>query len=147
MNVQGASTHSGKSQMIADAHARHGMYLTAAGTLTQFNAIMAAIHTAAFASVASGALKVALGAALALHALAAFVLCWAARPVSSAKVSPFKLADDTFGNYRRGWRMTVAAILLSAAALGVFISDNAGASVAEMLSNGTTALDAWRSAR
>jgi hypothetical protein len=134
-------------QLTSDANARHGMYLTAAGTLTQFNAVMAAIHSAAFASIASGTLRTALGAALAFHALAAFVLCWAARPIASAKVSAFKLADDTFRNYRRGWRVTVVAMLLTAAALGVFLSENADGPMAEMLSKGKTAFSAWRAAQ
>jgi hypothetical protein len=60
--------------------AEQGLYLTASGTLTQFNAIMAAVQTTAFSAAGSARLKGIIGTVLFLHVLAAFLLCWAARP-------------------------------------------------------------------
>ena len=110
--------------------AQHSMYLTASGTLTQFNAIMAAIHTTALTGASGGFLKAAIGAALFLHAAASFFLCWAARPLpdglESLTSTPSDLAEDTFQNYRRGWRGTMAAMVLSAIASALFAWEASG---------------------
>jgi len=107
---------------LAELDTHQGVYLTASGTLTQFNAILAAVHGAAFATVEVGALKGAMAAALVSHIVAAFILCWAARPMSGTPnqtaavvlTESHTLADDTFRNYRRGWRMTLLALVVSA---------------------------------
>lgn len=108
------------------AAASQNTYLAASGTLTQFNAIMAAIHSTAM-SGSQGTLKVAFAGALLLHVLAAFLLCWAARPVanerptskSMAFANTQNLTSDTFKNYRRGWRVTMIALMTSGLALGL----------------------------
>ena len=105
------------------------MYLTASGTLTQFNAIMAAIDSAALATAVSRTLSGVLIAALTLHVLAAFILCWAARPVEPAPemmtaaliADRYTQAAHTFRNYRRGWRFTLIALATTAVAAGVFV--------------------------
>jgi hypothetical protein len=64
-------------------HGEQGMYLAASGTLTQFNAIMAALLTAALSLDVSLPVKAVIGLALAGHAAAGFLLCWAARPIAA----------------------------------------------------------------
>jgi hypothetical protein len=115
----------------ADISAQQGMYLTASGSLIQFNAIMAAIHGSALAIADHTLTKGAFSSALLLHVLAAFVLCWAARPITDAPstvrgaarayADNLRHADDTFRNYRRGWRMTLLALIASAAAASLFV--------------------------
>lgn len=108
-------------------------YLAASGTLTQFNAILAAIQAAAF-SATTGGLRVAVAGALALHVLGAFLLCWAARPVEPSRAGDAMMAlmqarvhvDDTFKNYRRGWRMTMLALCVSAVALLLYVLGELG---------------------
>jgi hypothetical protein len=62
--------------------------------------------------------------ALVAHTCAAFLLCWAARPVGPARskggASGEDMAADTFRSYRRGWIATMIAMGLSAIALTVF---------------------------
>jgi hypothetical protein len=60
--------------------AKQATYLSASGSLIQFNAVMAAILVAGF-GVTQGVLKIAVSVALLLHVAAAFLLCWAARPL------------------------------------------------------------------
>lgn len=113
---------------VASYEASQHAYLSASGTLTQFNAIVSAIHAAAV-TYNSGVLRLAIVSALLLHVVAAFVLCWAARPVSRVPYAGAKmvlaqsraLAEDTFKNYRRGWRMTMVALCVSSAALLLYV--------------------------
>lgn len=110
-------------EYIARAEKRQSDYLAASGTLTQFNAIMAAVHAAAL-STADGPLKYPSATALLLHVSAAFMLCWAARPIDPDRNAIFRNAvvdhyiwtNDTFRNYRRGWRLTLAAVGISSLA-------------------------------
>lgn len=93
------------------------MYLAASGTLIQFNAIIAALLTAALSLATPLAVKAVIGAALAAHAVAGFLLCWAARPVANADGTPREKADRLLAQsligYRRGWRATMLALILS----------------------------------
>ena len=119
--------------LLAGIETRHGMYLAASGTLTQFNAIVAAIQGSALSS-SDGALKLAIAAALLIHVLAAFVLCWAARPVKEggdalSLTSSYKRTDDTFRNYRRGWRTTLLALTVSFGVLILFLLQSFGVNV------------------
>jgi hypothetical protein len=41
--------------------------------------------------------------------------------------------DDTFRNYRRGWRLTLIALAASSVAAGLFVLHALGAPVLEML--------------
>jgi hypothetical protein len=97
---------------------QQGLYLPASGALMQLNAIVAGILGALLLSMGEGALKLPIAVALSLHVLAAFALCWAARPVGgrakfgshdmAAKVADTHArADGTFRRYRRGWRLTL----------------------------------------
>ena len=120
----------GARRRLEDIERRQAIYLTASGTLTQFNAILAAILCAALFTVELMLpLKISVVTALALHVFAAFLLCWAARPIaapaSAAKWQwqrqqmewelrelreTYKDAQRAFNNYRRGWRMTLLAL-------------------------------------
>jgi hypothetical protein len=98
-------------------HGEQGMYLAASGTLTQFNAILAALLTAALSLKVSLIVKIVIGVALALHAVAGFLLCWAARPIANADGTPAMPAEillaRSLQNYRRGWRATMLALAVS----------------------------------
>jgi hypothetical protein len=107
--------------------ASQGLYFTASGTLTQFNAVAVAILAAAIAATGGPAKIVAVGA-LALHVLAAFLLCWAARPIDYQPTSldawvrfEQSNSEDSFRSYRRGWRMTLLALFASTVALTTFV--------------------------
>jgi hypothetical protein len=127
----------GMRQRFAEHDTRQGIYLTASGTLTQFNAILAAVQATALATVELGVLKASMVAALVSHVVAAFFLCWAARPVDGAPhqtaamalVETHTLTDDTFRNYKRGWRMTLIALAVSAVAAGLFVLHSVGISI------------------
>jgi hypothetical protein len=118
-------------------HGEQGMYLAASGTLTQFNAIMAALLTAALSLDVSPAVKAVIGLALAGHAAAGFLLCWAARPIASADGAPRLTADRlllrSLINYRRGWRATMLALTLSALALAVLAWQQLGPEILSLL--------------
>jgi len=109
---------------LTEFEARQGSYLTASGTLTQFNGILAAALAGALATLELGSLKLAFSAALVLHVLASAVLCWAARPISPRReptptmafFAQVALVDHTFRNYRRGWRITMLALAVTAIA-------------------------------
>jgi hypothetical protein len=109
---------------LKEMEARQGGYLAASGTLTQFNGILAAALAGALATLELGALKLAFGAALFLHVLASVVLCWAARPTipkreptpTMAFFAQVALMDHTFRTYRRGWRITMFALVVTATA-------------------------------
>jgi hypothetical protein len=110
--------------------ARQSMFLTASGSLIQFNAIMAAIHGSVLATTDQISLKASFATALLLHVLAAFILCWAARPIDEAPSTARGItaysddlghANDTFHNYRRGWRMTLLALTSSAVVAALFV--------------------------
>ncbi|HJU31076.1 MAG TPA: hypothetical protein VJ740_06475 [Hyphomicrobiaceae bacterium] len=104
-----------------------GAYLSASGTLTQFNALIVAILTPALAAIDRPLLRAAIGLALIAHTCAALLLCWAARPTPAEnRASGEEMAADTFRSYRRGWRVTMLAMLLSVAALAVFSFETLG---------------------
>ena len=86
---------------------QQGLYLTASGTLTQFNAIMAAVQTMTFSMVQSETSRLLIGMALFLHVWAAFLLCWAARPTNSCG-----------SELRLKWRANLPAELLARADQG-----------------------------
>lgn len=107
---------------------RQAMHLTASGTLTQFNAIVAAVLGAAMLPAGLDAIKIVVASALLLHVLAAFMLCWAARPTAEpsgiggfAPLEAYHRASDTFANYRRGWFMTLLALAVSSIAACLFV--------------------------
>ena len=114
-----------------DHNAAQSTYLTAAGSLIQFNAIMAAIHGATVTS-GTGILKSGSAVALVLHVLSAFLLCWAARPVDPGRAMNQAMAfavrhqstHDTFLGYRRGWRASIVAMIVSCAVLGLFLYES-----------------------
>jgi hypothetical protein len=116
---------------------RQGMYLGASGTLTQFNAILTVILGVLLVSEQPGVLKVATAIALGLHVLAALVFCWAARPVTADPVrskaaklgTAYNQTDHTYRNYRRGWRVTLLALLASAAVACLFVLNAFGISL------------------
>lgn len=108
--------------------AQHGLYLTASGTLMQLNAIVAAIFGAVLPSAETSSIKSLFTIALLLHVVAAVTLCWAARP-TSAEVGDHTQTVDTFRNYRRGWRMTLLALLTSAVAAGFFVLGSLGVTI------------------
>jgi hypothetical protein len=110
----------------------------------QLNAIVAGILGVMLASTERGLLKSVVGSALSLHVLSAVVLCWAARPVNRQQdyagrpvamtvVDSYVDTDDTFRNYRRGWRLTLIALAASSVAAGLFVLHALGAPVLEML--------------
>ena len=109
---------------LTEIEARRGNYLAASGTLTQFNGILAAALAGTLAMLELGFLKFAFSAALVLHVLASAVLCWTVRPIdrkreptpTMAFFAQVALADHTFRNYRRGWRITMLALALTAIA-------------------------------
>jgi hypothetical protein len=121
-----------------DTHsAEQGLYLAASGTLTQFNAIVAAVLGTALASSDSTLFKAVATAALALHVIAAFLLCWAGRPQSATKPTGqddshvrYRSVQDTFRNYRRGWRATLVAMAVSSIAAGLFVMHSFGLAAA-----------------
>jgi hypothetical protein len=130
------------TRVISEAAAdrQQSAYLTASGTLTQFNAIMAAIQGSVLASTGDGLLKIVVASALFLHVLAAFALCWAARPIvetpnsirGPSLVDDHWYALDTFRNYRRGWRMTLIALSVSSVAAGLYVLLAFGISAADV---------------
>ena len=117
----------------AEYDAAQNAYLAASGVLTQFNAILAAVQAAAFSATA-GALRASIATALVLHVFAAFVLCWAARPVDPGRsvdtmmslAQSRLLVADTFVNYRRGWRVTMLAMVTSTVALMLYLIGESG---------------------
>src|SRR5215470_4664372 len=106
---------------LTEIAARQGSYLAASGTLTQFNGILAVAVAGALATLELGSLRFAVSAALFLHLFASVVLCWAARPIkpkheptpTMAFFAKVALADRTFRTYRRGWRLTMLALVVT----------------------------------
>ena len=95
---------------------------------------MAALLTAALSLDVSPAGKAVIGLALAGHAAAGFLLCWAARPIASADGAPRLTAERlllrSLINYRRGWRATMLALTLSTLALAVLAWQQLGPDLA-----------------
>ena len=128
---------------LAELDTRQGIYLTASGTLTQFNAILAGMLATALASSveAQVALKAALAAAIMLHIAATLFLFWASRPVVSERTPSMlavllddtKLVDHTFRNYQRGWHATLVALFGSCVAAVLFVLHALGMNAAEIL--------------
>lgn len=118
-------------------HGEQGMYLAASGTLTQVNAILAALLIAALPSAHTLATKIVVGLAVAGHAIAGSLLCWAARPVANADGTPRVTAADmlqrAFTSYRRGWLATMLALVLSLLALALLAWQQIGADLLALL--------------
>lgn len=131
--VQGAMTPVSEGRY----HGEQGMYLAASGTLTQFNAILAALLTGALSLHASLAVKLVVGLALAGHAIAGFLLCWAARPIGNADGTPRLTAEKLLArsliNYRRGWRATMLALALSTTVLAALAWQQLGPDLLALL--------------
>jgi len=108
-------------QQFREVEVRQGSYLAASGTLTQFNGILAVALAGALATLELGSLRFAVSAALFLHLFASVILCWAARPIkpkheptpTMAFFAKVALADRTFRTYRRGWRLTMLALVVT----------------------------------
>ena len=126
-----AKTEADYRRKLKDHEAAQGVYLSALGSLIQFNAIMTAVCGAALTST-TGILKPASGIALTLHVIAAFLLCWAARPVDGGRAETHALAlfnavqdtHHTFRSYLRGWRATMVAMVASAAVIGLYMYES-----------------------
>lgn len=118
------------------ADIQQSTYLAASSGLIQFNAIVAAIQGSLLTFGGDAASKTAAAGALLLHVLAAFLLCWAARPIedapstvrgmSFAALDDYRHASHTFRNYRRGWRMTLLALSVSSSAAALFALNSFG---------------------
>jgi hypothetical protein len=113
------------------------VYLAASGTLTQFNAILAALLTGALSLNVALAVKIVVGLALVGHAVAGFLLCWAARPIGNAdgtsNMTAERLLARSLINYRRGWRATMLALALSAVALAALAWQQLGPDILALL--------------
>lgn len=118
------------------------VYLSASGSLLQFNAITAAIQALLLSFNVDAPLRSAAAVAVTLHVLAAFTLCWAARPIVEhpSTVPGVSIADDhrhaakTFRNYRRGWRMTLLALAASSLAAATFVLNSFGVAASDLAS-------------
>lgn len=99
-----------------DNLAGNAVHASAAGTLTQFNAIVAGLSGAFASQVGSPTGRGLLATSVALHTIAAFVLCFALRPVSIRPGSQDKLLGDTVFFYRLGWRATLLALAVTLSA-------------------------------
>jgi hypothetical protein len=129
-------------EAVAPADGQQSVYLTASGSLIQFNAIVAAIQGVLLSFNVDAALRAAAAGALSSHVLAAFVLCWAARPIMEppSTVRGLRFADDhkhaadTFRNYRRGWRMTLMALAASSLAAAIFVLNSFGVTASDLAS-------------
>jgi hypothetical protein len=130
---------------ISSLNARQGTFFAAIGHLAQFNAIVAAILGAALTIIDVRMLKFSISAALLLHVVAAFILLWAARPLTPGEpmrqlpsafvvLEHFRNVDHTFRNYRLGWRMTVVAFAAASVAAVVFVLHNVGVTVPDVVS-------------
>jgi hypothetical protein len=132
----------------ATADVQQSAYLTASGSLIQLNAIVAAIQGLLLSFNVDAALRSAAAGALSLHVLAAFVLCWAARPTLEPPntvrdvsfVDGHKHAADTFSNYRRGWRMTLLALTASSLAAAMFVLNSFGVAASDLASSWLAAI-------
>ncbi len=113
-----------------------GMYLAASSTLTQFNAIIAGLLTAALGLGVPLEAKALVVLALAAHVVAGLLLCWAARPIANADGSPKLTADALLVGsliaYRRGWRATMLAVSLTAIALAALAWGQIGPQIAAL---------------
>ena len=111
--------------------ALQAMYLTAGGTLTQFNAIVVAILAGGVSTAENATLRTLSAVAMMLHVLAALILCWSGRPVVPQAVryrfgGRQQYVEDTFRNFRRGWRTTLLALVASALVAIYFVAQATG---------------------
>jgi hypothetical protein len=135
-------------QHASSIERQQGVYLPASGTLMQLNAIVAGILGALLLSTGERVLKVVVAGALSLHVLAAFALCWAARPVGGrgqyathdvATTVVDTYADGTFRGYRRGWRLTLLALATSSMVAGLFVLQAFGIAMPDIKLGGSSA--------
>lgn len=121
-----------KDDTPEDKLALQAMYLTAGGTLTQFNAIVVAILAGGISTADNATLRMISAVAMMLHVLAALILCWSGRPVVPRAVmyrsfgGRQQFVEDTFRNFRRGWRITLLAVVASALAAIYFVAHATG---------------------
>lgn len=116
---------------VDEANAQQGIYLSAIGGLVQFNAIVATVQGSVITLSDVVQLRTLAAVALVLHA--AFVLCWAARPVVEKRAArrehlanKYRQINDTFLNYRRGWRTTLLALAGSGLTILAFLHHEFG---------------------
>lgn len=139
IEIATSQSSSNITQSVAELDARQGVYLSASGTLVQFNAIMAGMLGAAMSLSFPIPLRIILAAPLLMHTMAALLLCWSARPVTrSINTTAAKFlssqqndVDDTFRNYRRGWRMTMVAVFLSVFAASSYVLNVLGVDLSQ----------------
>jgi hypothetical protein len=145
-NVDRRKRRSRKAAASTDAP--QSVYLSASGSLIQFNVIVAAIQGLLLSFNVDAPLRSAAAAAVSLHVLAVFILCWAARPIvepPSTVRSP-SFADDhrhaptTFRNYRRGWRLTLLALTASSLAAAMFVLSSFGVTASDVASGWLAAI-------
>jgi hypothetical protein len=132
--------HPSEAAPVPDA--QQSVYLSASGSLLQFNAIAAAIQGLLLSFNVDAPLRSAAAAAVSLHVLAAFISCWAARPIveHSSTVRGVSIADDhrhaakAFRNYRRGWRMTLLALTASSLSTAMFVLNSFNVAMSDLVS-------------
>jgi hypothetical protein len=136
-----------QSRAATSADAQQSVYLSASGSLIQFNAIVAAIQGLLLSFNVDATLRSAAAAAMTLHVLAVFSLCWAARPIvppstvrSPSFANDHKHAAATFRNYRRGWRLTLLAVTVSSLAAAMFVLNSFGLSASDLASGWLAAI-------
>jgi hypothetical protein len=130
-------------QQVGTPNAQQSIYLAASSSLIQFNAFVATIQGVLLNFNVDLISKTAAATALTLHVLAAFILCWAARPIweppstvrGRSFVNEHVHVADTFRNYRRGWRMTLLALTASSIAASLFVLNAFGVSVHDLASS------------
>ena len=134
---QGEDFQQASRRYVSDLNSEHATYLAASGTLVQFNAIVVGIHGVLLTSVEAGPLKITIALALLTHVVAAFLLCWAARPGGRKSVSGrnpdivdrYLGINDTYRHYRRGWWIMLFALTISSLAAVMFVLRAFGVSI------------------
>jgi hypothetical protein len=97
--------------------------------LVQFNAIVVGIHGVLLSFIEISLLKITIAVALLTHVVAAFLLCWAARPTGRKGVSGrtpdivdrYRNINDTYRHYRRGWWITLLGLTISSLVAVMFV--------------------------